>query len=112
VSTHRMPNEAGPTSPANDEGCAACRPAHPSCSSENSHTDCAQEAKESKRRATLTAHLARRGFALHCTDAGTFIVARWNLVRELSGLDAVAEFARRVGAQPANECECAIAERA
>ena len=96
-----MLGEAASTAPENDEGCAACRPAHPSCSLENSHPDCAEAASESKAktRATLAAHLALRGFALHVTDAGTYIVARWNLARELHSLDAVAEFARRVGAQ-------------
>lgn len=101
MSPHSMPRGAGSAVPENDEGRAACRPAHPSCSIENSHADCADAHSESKAktRATLAAHLALRGFALHVTDAGTYIVARWNLARELRGLDAVADFARRVGAR-------------
>lgn len=100
MSTHNMPGEAGTTTPENDEGCAACRPAHPSCSIENSHADCADSAAErkAKTRATIAASLALRGFALHATDAGTFIVSKWNQARELPSLDAVDDFARRVGA--------------
>lgn len=96
-----MPSRAGSTATENDEGRAACRPAHPSCSIEISHPNCAEAATESKakRHATIAASLALRGFALHVTDTGTFIVARWNLARELASLDAVADFACMVGAK-------------
>lgn len=100
MSTHNMPDRGGSAVPKNDEGCAACRPAHPACSLENSHTDCADEPNKSKskKHATIAASLALRGFALHVTAAGTYIVARWNLARELPSLDAVDDFARRAGA--------------
>jgi hypothetical protein len=97
VSTHRMPSEAGLAVPENGEGCGPAKIA-PFRTDENTTSNCAEAAKESKRRATLTAHLARRGFALHFTTSGVLIVARWNLARELRSLDDVADFARRVGA--------------
>ena len=43
-----MPDEAASTAPKKDEGRAACRPAHPPCSNENSHADCADAHSESK----------------------------------------------------------------
>ena len=50
-----------------------------------------------KRRATLVAELALRGYELKRTAEGTFIVHRWGLTRELDCLDAVARFAQQVG---------------
>ncbi len=54
-------------------------------------------AANTKRLATLSAHMALAGFELHVTASGTFIVSRWNLARELHDLAAVQAFARRAG---------------
>ncbi len=60
-------------------------------------------ATDTKRFATLRARLALKGWALSRTDAGdgpvTFYATRWNMARDLASLDAVAEFADRVGAR-------------
>jgi hypothetical protein len=48
--------------------------------------------------ATVAAALALKGYTLHRTDAGTFIVSKWNLARNLSNLGAVQAFASAVGA--------------
>ena len=72
-------------------------------------TDCADPpasdqpgADDTKRFANLRALLALAGWALSRNAAGdgqtTYSAARWNMARELAGLDAVAEFADRVGA--------------
>jgi hypothetical protein len=53
---------------------------------------------KAKRRATLAAKLALRGFALHDTQEGTYIVSRWGMSREKCCLDGVEDFARQVGA--------------
>ena len=50
-----------------------------------------------KRRATLVAELALRGYELKRTAEGTFIVHRWGLTRALDSLDAVASFAQQMG---------------
>ncbi|MFT3664630.1 hypothetical protein [Piscinibacter sp.] len=50
-----------------------------------------------KRIATVEAQLALKGFELHRTPIGMFIVCKWGLTRELR-LDEVETFARRVGA--------------
>ena len=50
-----------------------------------------------KRRATLVAELALRGYALKRMAEGTFIEHRWGLTRALHSLDAVARFAQQVG---------------
>lgn len=56
---------------------------------------------DEKRFSTLRAVLALAGWALTRTDASdgpaTYSAARWNMARELASLDAVAEFADRVG---------------
>jgi hypothetical protein len=49
-----------------------------------------------KSRATLAAALARRGFELNATDRGTYLVTRWNLVRELSTLAEVGAMLRQI----------------
>lgn len=52
--------------------------------------------------ATLRARLAMRGWSLSRTSAAdgpvVYFAARWNMPRELASLEAVAEFADRVGA--------------
>lgn len=52
--------------------------------------------------ATLQARLALAGWALTHTDVGdgsaTYFASRWNLARDLDSLEAVAQFADRVGA--------------
>lgn len=50
-----------------------------------------------KRRTTLVAELALRGYELRRTAEGMFIVHRWGLTRALDSLDAVAGFAQQVG---------------
>jgi len=89
---------AGSAAPENGEGCEPASSA-PLWNTKSTQMDRAKVGIESKRRANIAAHLALRGFALHVTDAGTYIVARWNLARELRSLDAVDDFARRLGAQ-------------
>lgn len=60
------------------------------------------EQDDGKRFATLRARLALRGWALTRTNAAdgpvVFFASRWDMPRELQSLDAVAEFADRVGA--------------
>jgi hypothetical protein len=48
--------------------------------------------------ATVAAALALKGYVLHQTQAGTYIVTRWNLARDLANLGAVQAFASAVGA--------------
>ena len=50
-----------------------------------------------KRLATLQAMLVRKGFELHPTAAGIYIVTRWNLARTLATLDDVQGLAQQVG---------------
>jgi hypothetical protein len=50
-----------------------------------------------KRLATLQAMLARKGFELHPSATGIYVVARWNLARTLATLDDVQGFAQQVG---------------
>jgi hypothetical protein len=62
----------------------------------------ATEQADSKRFAGLRARLALAGWVLSRTSADdgpvVFFATRWNMPRELPGLDAVAAFADRVGA--------------
>lgn len=51
-----------------------------------------------KKRETLAALLALKGFQLHVTDAGIFI-RRWGLDRRCESWDDAEQFARQVGAQ-------------
>ena len=51
-----------------------------------------------KRRATLAATLALRGFELRQQADGTWRIARWNLERPAASLDEVERIARQVGA--------------
>ena len=51
-----------------------------------------------KRRATLTAQMAMAGFELRQAPDGAFVASRWNLAKALPDLDAVAAFAKQVGA--------------
>lgn len=53
---------------------------------------------KAKRRATLAAQLALRGYELIETRDGTYIVSSWNLLRPKCCLDRVDDFARQVGA--------------
>ena len=93
-----MADMAGMAPPENEEGCEPASSA-PLSTNNTTQTDCAKGGSECKRRANIAAHLALRGFALHVTADGSYIIARWNLARELPSLDAVADFARKVGAQ-------------
>ena len=52
-----------------------------------------------KRLATLQAVLALKGFELHPTTTGIYIVMRWNWARRLATLDDVQDFAQQVGVQ-------------
>ena len=61
-----------------------------------------QPTDDSKRFATLRAHLALKGYSLHRTAAGDgpvcFCVTRWGMARELPDITAVRAFAEQVGA--------------
>lgn len=59
---------------------------------------CAGVTSDRKRLATLQAELAMRGYELRQGAAGALYIARWGLVREVCGIDAVERFARQVGA--------------
>ncbi len=55
---------------------------------------------EAKTVATLAARAALRGYELKQTAHGTFVVWRWNLIRELADVAAVEAFlARATGAR-------------
>ena len=54
---------------------------------------------EVKRLATLQAVLALKGFELHPTTTGIYIVMRWNWACRLATLDDVQDFAQQVGVQ-------------
>lgn len=47
---------------------------------------------------TLQAKLALRGFALYELSCGGYLVARWDRTKHCADLQAVAQFAREVGA--------------
>lgn len=51
-----------------------------------------------KRIATLTAQLALKSHQLIELPDGSFMVGRWGQAKPLRDIDAVAEFARQVGA--------------
>ena len=51
-----------------------------------------------KRRETLAAKLALRGYELQQTADGAWLITRWNMARHATDLDAVEAFARQVGA--------------
>jgi hypothetical protein len=53
--------------------------------------------EQEKATATLTAAFALAGFAVHPLQSGGFLVTRWNLSRHCSDLQALREFATRVG---------------
>lgn len=46
---------------------------------------------------TLRAKLALRGYEVHRTDHGAFIVRKWGLTRTCSGLDEAEAFALQAG---------------
>jgi hypothetical protein len=48
--------------------------------------------------ATLQARFALRGFTLWQQPSGTFVVSRWNLMREFDSEAEVEHFAQQVGA--------------
>jgi hypothetical protein len=62
----------------------------------------ATQAESDKAFATLRARLALAGWSLLRTSSedgpAVFFACRWNMPRELASLEAVAEFADRVGA--------------
>ena len=47
---------------------------------------------------TLTAAFALRGHAVHELADGSFLVAKWGMVRACPSLDALQAFARQIGA--------------
>ncbi len=53
-----------------------------------------------KRLATLAAKLALKGYSLHATAGGVYIVARWDRSVVAADLDAVEGFLARAGGQP------------
>ncbi len=55
------------------------------------------EAALDKRFATLSAHLALRGFALHRLTCGGYLIARWDQTAYLPDLRGVSCFLERVG---------------
>ena len=71
---------------------------------ESAATDRAQESEAANPRSVdrpfidLQARLALKGFELHRTPGGVFIVARWNLHKVIDALDQVEHFARQLGA--------------
>ena len=77
-------------------GAAVCAAAGLSATCQHGATDKAMDA-HLKRLATLQAMLARKGFELHPTATGIYIVTRWNLARTLATLDDVQGFAQQVG---------------
>lgn len=60
----------------------------------------AEQAQRSpeKRFADLAARLALKGFELRRMESGALLICRWNLSRELSGIETAGDFARQVGA--------------
>lgn len=103
--THsHMPAGAGPATPGNDnapvqgrvEGQGTADSRH--CADDGA----AAQLKEAlrKRRETLAAKLARRGYELRELDSGAWLISKWNLTREISGpgLEGVEAFAGQVGA--------------
>lgn len=51
----------------------------------------------SKSEATLIAHFALKGFAVHRLEAGGYLVARWNLSRHCADLSELESFAEKTG---------------
>ena len=56
------------------------------------------DSDQAKRLATIKAHMALRGFQVHDTVTGGWLVARWNLSRYCATLDDLQAFAEQVGA--------------
>lgn len=57
-----------------------------------------QSTAAEKRRATLAAHLARRGYILHGPATGPLLITRWTHAIECADLDVAEHRARRLGA--------------
>ncbi|WHZ12965.1 MAG: hypothetical protein OJF60_003406 [Burkholderiaceae bacterium] len=55
---------------------------------------------DAKALATLRAELALRGYAVHDSSAGGFLVCRWGLTRHCSGVEELRVFLRLIGGQP------------
>lgn len=53
-----------------------------------------------KRLATLAARLALKGYSLHATAGGAYIVSRWDRSVVAADLDAVEGFLVRAGVRP------------
>ncbi len=51
-----------------------------------------------KRRETVAAKLALRGYEMRQTADGTWLITRWNMARHAVDIDAAERFARQVGA--------------
>ncbi len=66
--------------------------------SKTDRRDSATDAGERKRRNTLVAHLALRGYELRELASGELLVTRWGLQRFCATLEAAEDFARQVGA--------------
>lgn len=63
---------------------------------QNEHVNSDTNANAAKAFHSLRAELALRGYCLHHTSVGIYIVARWNLSRSLADLEGVKQFLRRV----------------
>ena len=77
-------------------GAAVCAATGLIATCQHGAADNAMDAQR-KRLATLRAVLARKGFELHPTATGIYVVARWNLARTLATLEDVQGFAQQVG---------------
>lgn len=91
---------AGRTTPTNERARVAPHNAGPETLN-NRRTDSPADhraGQDRKEFATLQAHLALRGHALHDLRGGGFVVTRWNLNRHLPDLATVRAFAEQVGA--------------
>ena len=59
----------------------------------------APERSDDKLRATLKASFCLRGYAVHDTAEGGYLVVRWNLAKHCPDLRALVQFAKQVGAR-------------
>ncbi len=80
--------------PTNGEGCL---PAAPGTNSTHHEPIVPDLDADRKHLATITAHLALRGFSLHQLADETFLVSRWDRVLHCSDLQAVRAFCQRAG---------------
>jgi prophage regulatory protein len=84
--------------PESSEAGSATNTTGPEFITQQTGPDCEGTDERRKRFSTIAAALALKGYSLHQTTAGTFIVTKWNLARDLSNIGAVQAFAAAVGA--------------